>query len=184
MLKKNIVQISGFSVQGKKMASNSAPNFDSMKVSELKQFLKDSGASSSGNKPDLVKRAKLYHSRPEETVNPSTSSNEISEELKIYEEKRKIFHSDHEYHDLEQGSSVSIPDAFDSDTICQYLTNWRLYDKDNDEEVDISTRKPAKKGEKMYNDKMIQFVQFSEDDVLDLLIFRGNINASMAQEVQ
>ena len=166
------------------MATNRTPNFDSMKVSELKRFLKDNGASQSGNKPDLIKRAKLYHSKPKDDVNPSTSSNEISEELKIYEEKRKIFDSDHEYHDLEQGSRVSIPDAFDSDTICQYLTNWRLYDKDNDEDVDISTRKPAKKGEKMYNDKMIQFVQYSEDDVLDLLIFRANINASMAQEIQ
>ena len=165
------------------MASKSNPDFDSMKVTELKRFLKDSGASQSGNKPDLIKRAKLYHSRPD-AVNPSTSSNEISEELKIYEEKRKIFHSDHEYHDLEQGSSVSIPDDFDSDTISEYLSSWRLYDKDNDEEVDISTRKPAKKGEKMYNDKMIQFVQYSEDDVLDLLIFRANINASMAQEIQ
>ena len=168
------------------MASNSAPDFNSMKVTDLKRFLKDNGASQSGNKDVLVKRAKLYHSKtkPGDSVNPSTSSNEISEELRMYEEKRKIFDGDHVYHELEQSSNVSIPESFDSDTIIEYLSSWRLYDKDNDEEVDLSTKKPAKKGEKMYDDKMIQFVQFSEDDVLDLLIVRACINASMKQEVQ
>ena len=164
------------------MASNNTPNFDSMKVSELKSYLKDIlGASVSGNKPALIKRAKLYHSKGD-AVNPSTTSNDISEELRMYEEKRKIFHGDHEYHELEQGSSVSVPHSFDSDTISEYLSNWKLYVED--EEHDISTDKPAKKGEQMYYDKMIQFVQLSEDDVLDLMIFRANINASMAQEVQ
>ena len=75
-----------------------------------------------------------------------------------------------------------VPDSFDNNTINQYLTSWRLFV--NQEEVDGGTDKPAVKGPQMFKDKLIQFVQFSEDNVLDLVIFRANINASMAQELQ
>ena len=166
------------------MASN-APNYDGMKVAELKRVLIDFGASLSGNKETLVKRAKLYHKKEEE--NPSnnlTTVNEISEEIKILQEKRKIFDQDHEYHEMDPNSTYAhlVPEAFVNNTIVQYLTSWRLFV--NQEEVDGGTGKPAVKGPQMFKDKLIQFVEFSEDNVLDLVIFRANINASMAQELQ
>ena len=166
------------------MASN-APNYDGMKVAELKRVLIDFGASLSGNKETLVKRAKLYHKNQEE--NPSntlTTVNEISEEIKILQEKRKIFEQDHEYHEMDPSSTYAhlVPEAFNNDTVVQYLTSWRLYV--NQEEVDGGTDKPAVKGPQMFKDKLIQFVEFSEDNVLDLVIFRCNINASMAQQLQ
>ena len=75
-----------------------------------------------------------------------------------------------------------VPEAFNNDTVVQYLTSWRLFV--NQEEVDGGTDKPAVKGPQMFKDKLIQFVEFFEDNVLDLVIFRCNINASMAQQLQ
>ena len=166
------------------MASNT-PNYDGMKVADLKRVLKDFGASLSGNKETLVKRAKLYHKNQEE--NPSntlTTVNEISEEIKILQEKRKIFDQDHEYHEMDPNSTYAhlVPEAFVNNTIVQYLTSWRLFV--NQEEVDGGTDKPAIKGPQMFKDKLIQFVEYSEDNVLDLVIFRANINASMVQQLQ
>ena len=166
------------------MASNT-PNYDGMKVADLKRVLIDFGASLSGNKETLVKRAKLYHKNQEE--NPSntlTTVNEISEEIKILQEKRKIFDQDHEYHEMDPNSTYAhlVPEAFVNNTIVQYLTSWRLFV--NQEEVDGGTDKPAIKGPQMFKDKLIQFVEYSEDNVLDLVIFRANINASMVQQLQ
>ena len=172
-------------ILGLKIMASNDPNYDGMKVAELKRVLIDFGASLSGNKETLVKRAKLYHKKGEE--NPSnnlTTVNEISEEIKILQEKRKIFDQDHEYHEMDPNSTYAhlVPEAFVNNTIVQYLTSWRLFV--NQEEVDGGTGKPAVKGPQMFKDKLIQFVQFSEDNVLDLVIFRANINASMAQELQ
>ena len=168
---------------GLKMALN-APNFDGMKVAELKRVLIDFGASLSGNKETLIKRAKLYHKKEENGNDIPTTANEISEELKILQEKRKIFNQDHEYHEMDPTATYAhlVPEAFDNDTLVQYLTSWRLYV--NNEEVDGGTDKPAVKGPQMFKDKLIQFVEFCEDNVLDLVIFRCNINASMAQQLQ
>ena len=74
-----------------------------------------------------------------------------------------------------------------TDEIHSYVCDWKLFV--NQEELDISTSKPFKKGEKMYEDKLIQLVQYSEllvpeDASRDLLLFRANINASMEQELQ
>ena len=158
------------------MASN-APNFDEMKVAELKRVLTDFGASQSGNKETLIKRAKLYHKKEEESSNDiPTTANEISEELKILQEKRKIFDQDHEYLEMDPSSTYAhvVPEAFNNDTVVQYLTSWRLFV--NQEEVDGGTDKPAVKGPQMFKDKLIQFVEFFEDNVLDLVIFRFRVN--------
>ena len=167
------------------MASND-PNYDGMKVAELKRVLTDFGASQSGNKETLIKRAKLYHKKEQENGSEShpTTANEISEELKILQEKRKIFDQDHEYLEMDPSSTYAhvVPEAFNNDTVVQYLTSWRLFV--NQEEVDGGTDKPAVKGPQMFKDKLIQFVEFFEDNVLDLVIFRCNINASMAQQLQ
>ena len=167
------------------MASN-APNFDGMKVTELKRVLIDFGASLSGNKETLIKRAKLYQKKEEEIGNDiPTTANEISEELKILQEKRKIFNQDYEYHEMDPSSTYAhlVPESFNNDTVVTYLTSWKLY-VNQEEVVDVGTNKPAVKGPQMFKDKLIQFVQFCEDNVLDLVIFRANINASMVQGLQ
>ena len=165
--------------------ASSAPNFDGMKMVDLKRFLKDSGVSQTGNKETLIKRAKLYHKKEENgSMIPPATANEVSEELKILTEKRRIFDQDYEYHEMDPSSTYAhlVPESFDLDTLLQYLTSWKLYV--NQEEVDVSTDKPAVKGPQMFKDKLIQFVEFCEDNVLDLVIFRANINASMVQQLQ
>ena len=177
------------------MASN-APNFDTMKVVELRAYLKDNFANVSltGNKQKLIEKAKHHFQL---SNSPSTSStqnqlipqnvNSVSDELKLLEDKRKVFDANVEYQDLSKLPEGLIPERFNSAEIHKYLTDWKLFV--NQEEVDIGTDKSFLKGLQMYDDKLIQLVQYSElivpdDATKDLLMFRAEINASMCQEVQ
>ena len=175
--------------------SSKAPNFDSMKVVELRAYLRDNFAnvSLSGTKQKLIEKAKHHF----QTLNgPSTSSenqtvaqniNCVSDELKLLEEKRKVFDANVEYKDLSKLPEGIISERFNHSEIYKYLTDWKLFM--NQEEVDIGTDKQFLKGLQMYDDKFIQLVEFSEiivpdDATKDLLLFRAEINASMCQEVQ
>ena len=160
-----------------------------MTVRELQTFLKAANAKVSGNKPDLIKRAKLYAEKQANALEnnedlPSTSANTIDQENTALEAKRKIFNENHDYFDITT-VSISIPENFTSATIDKFLTSWHLYV--NGEEVNAATFKPADKGGDMYSSKMIQFAEYCQVQMpigQGLLIFRGNINASMHQEVQ
>ena len=107
--------------------------------------------------------------------------------MKLLEEKRKVFDANVEYQDLSKLPEGLISERFNSGEIYKYLTDWKLFV--NQEEVDIGTDKSFLKGLQMYDDKLIQLVQYSElivpdDATKDLLMFRAEINASMCQEVQ
>ena len=161
-----------------------------MTVRELQTFLKAANAKVSGNKPDLIKRAKLYAEKQANALEnnedlPSTSANTIVQENAALEAKRKIFYEDHDYFDITTVSRISIPENFNSATIDQFLTSWHLYV--NGEEVNAATFKPADKGGDMYSSKMIQFAEYCQVQMpfgQGLLLFRANINASMHQQVQ
>ena len=173
------------------MASNT-PNFDRMTVIQLKAYLKDNMANVSltGNKQKLVEKAKFHFQKS--TVAAASSENQvvvntISDELKLLEEKRKVFESNVQYQDLSMLPEGTISERFTSSEVYKYLTDWKLFV--NEEEVDGGNEKQFDKGKVMYTSKMIQQVEFSEflvpeDATKDLLLFRAHINASMVQEVQ
>ena len=178
------------------MASK-APNFDSMKVIELKAYLRDNFANVSltGTKQKLIEKAKHHFQTSNGPSTSSSSENQmvvqnvncVSDELKLLEQKRKVFDANVEYQDLSKLPEGIISESFNSTEIYKYLKDWKLFvDK---EEVDIGTDKQFIKGLQMYDDKLIQLVEYSElnvpdDATKDLLMFRAEINASMCQEVQ
>ena len=142
------------------MASNT-PNFDCMTVKQLKTYLKDNMANVSltGNKQKLVEKAKLHFQKS--AVTTSSSENQmvvqnISAELKLLEEKRKVFESNLEYKDLSELPNGTISERFNWSEIYKYLTDWKLFM--NGEEVDVQNEKQFDKGDEMYSSKMIQQV--------------------------
>ena len=167
------------------MASNSSPpDFDSMKVVDLRKYLKEIGAPSSGNRPDLIKRAKLFSSVQEPARD---TAKDVDNELKELEEKRKIFNENYKFEDVFLLDRHLIPQNFNSDVIHKYLKEWQFFV--DDEEIDVGTEKPVAKGEDMYNSRLIQYVEYTEagspsNALEEYLIFRAIIDASYSQEVQ
>ena len=167
----------------------SSPNFDLMKVVELQNYLKSVNAKVSGNKSDLINRAKLYAAKnaalDENDDTSETLPNDIASEMTSLETKRELFKENLEYSDIKNLPKSTIPENYTTRMIDEFLTSWQL--RVNDENVDIGTLKPVDKGEEMYRDKLIQFAEFSQKAMphaQDILIVRANINASMCQEVQ
>ena len=163
----------------------SSVNFDSMTVAKLKDYLKTQNASLSGNKSDLLSRAKLYFREQQKSENPVHS---ITDELQILERKRLIFEENHEFKDISQIEKDMIPVNFNKKVLEDYLTSWKLY-VDN-ELIDGSTDKPADKGDHLYHAKYIQTAEFAivhssvHIEMIDLLIVRARVNASYKQELR
>ena len=98
----------------------SSPNFDLMKVEELKTFLKSVNAKVSGNKSDLISRAKLYAAKnaalDENNDTSETLPNDIASEMASLETKRELFKENLEYSDIKNLHKSTIPENYTTRT--------------------------------------------------------------------
>ena len=147
-------------------------NLEKMNVSQLKQFLKERGKRSSGNKLKLLELAKLYIHSPvlSDSTLSQTSFDEIFDNTSI---------------SWNEVSKAMVPTNFSIENIHSYLSDLsyvQIIDNGEDEEIiDSSTEKPAVKGRRLYLSSKIQVFEscMRKNDVL----FRATIEASMRSNV-
>ena len=156
-------------------------NFKTMKLLELKDFLKENGLSTEGNKEALIQRAKSFASKKHE-LNTEHIPNSLDNLAQVLDSKRKLFDEAHVYKDISALDQNEIPQNFDLSIIEKFLTEWALFVEE--EVVANLSQKPARKGRGLYNSLKIQIVEFSHDDILDLILFRATMDASMKKELR
>ena len=156
------------------------PNFMGMKKDELVAFLKKYPAKTSGNKPELIQRAKDYFAtkgppKEEEECEAASSDPEILQNL---QKKRKIFSSGKlTWLDISSFPKGTIP-KIEDEVIATFFTNCEF--QFGEEIIESGTVKPTSKGKEMYLSPKIQFCEFAKDK--NTVLFRCNIGASMKQE--
>ena len=157
-------------------------NFESMKVEDLKKYLRQCGAKVSGNKPELLERAKAYFARAQNEESEEQQqlvNNSGNDDLLNLEDKREVFKMKGNWQAVTTFDKNIIPYAFDSDVISSFLTkDIYLF---QDEEIQSGTEKPSRKGKDLYRDKKIQHCEFMKHN--NWLVFRANMQASMKASV-
>ena len=152
-----------------------APNFSSFKKEELVAFLKKYSAKTSGNKPELIKRARDYFA----TKGPPPDNNNSEPEiLQTLQQKRKIFSSDKlTWSDISALPHGSLP-KIEDESIASFFTNCDY--QFGEEVIQSGTKKPTTKGRSMYLSPKIQLCEFAKGN--KTILFRCTIGASMKQE--
>ena len=154
------------------------PDFEGMKVEELKEFLRKCCAKLGGKKAELYQRAIDYFNargNPTSTI-PDTSVNVAAEILEELDNDRNAFNQIGDWRPITDMSRSGIPNGFDIDTISNFLTTAVF--NFEDEEIPSGTEKPSKKGQAMYSNGKIQHCEYLEKE--DLIVFRANVEASLS----
>ncbi len=143
-----------------------AREFERLKVSELKDFLKARGKRSTGNKAELIRLAKLF--ADDDVINQQVENETIT--TNIFNEPSL------HWVDIAALHSRDFPADFDIDKVNEYLTTG-LYNFD-DEMIECGTIKPTVKGRKLYASGKVQLCECAQDEETNIL-FRSTIEASM-----
>ena len=156
------------------------PNFIGMKKEELVAFLKKYPAKTSGNKPELIQRAKDYFAtkgppKEKEECEAEKSDPEILQNL---QKKRKIFDNGKlTWLDISVFPKGLIP-KIDDEVIASYFTNCDF--QFGTEVVESGTKKPTTKGRDLYLSPKVQLCEFAKGK--KTVLFRCTIGASMKNE--
>ena len=157
------------------MASSNIPTdeeLEKMKRSEIVDFLRSRNKRRTGNKAELLAFAKNVAHEAENASNVMVEATVLIDLV----DKRKIFEKQElEWKNIDILKSSDIPGAFDSSKMNDFLTKMTI--SLEDEDVEVSVEKPAKKGRRLYSANKIQFCEVSRTD--EHLLFRANIAASM-----
>ena len=160
---------------------NTKPNFDCMKVDELKDYLRKNKAKVSGNKSELLERAKAYFERSQNENSDEQQQVENSADLDLLdlEDKRQVFKIKANWKSVTHFDREIIPYGFDNDVISAFLTRETYIFQD--EPIQSGTAKPSRKGKDLYRDKKIQHAEYMKHN--GWLVFRANMQASMKASV-
>ena len=146
------------------MASES--NIDSMKVNDLKTFLRQRGKRCTGNKAELVRLAKLFKS------DLLVSSHGVSTSMSVQD----LFENcDLEWQDVSSLQQKDVPESFNIEEVNKYLTSGTYEYKG--ETIESGTGKPSVKGRHLYASGKVQLAEFTISG--SSLLLRCTTEASM-----
>jgi hypothetical protein len=165
---------------GQKVGERDNSDFKKFTVVQLRAFLKDRNVRSSGNKPALIELAELYKWHPvvKQTETATRNGDLFKDEALQWSEIRA-------------DSQVSVPAAFNIDTLAIYLRSVSVSlssvapsedragqeNESSEEEVyNAGTEKPVVKGRRMYLSEKLTFAETARASTH--ILFRGNCAAS------
>lgn len=156
-------------------------HLERLKVSELKQFLKDRGKRSAGTKSELLKLAKYFKNDPviSSITNPSFDRDEAD-----LNALRKIFDQAYPWEDVQCAKNTKIPKSFSDETISKFLNSVTVTTDPATglvEVMDYSTSKPRSKGRLLYSSEKVQVCQTTTTS--EFILFRCTMSASMKKTV-
>jgi hypothetical protein len=148
--------------------------FKSMKVTDLKDFLRKRGKPHSGNKECLIHMALTFALDPEVQdflTNPSLDAISLVEQRKFFDK------AENQWNDVETITSKDIPPEFCYEVFHAFLTE-ASYAIGDDDPIPCGTQKPVTKGRQIYNSSKIQLCEVSNS--ASCILFRATIEASMS----
>ena len=149
---------------------------DSFNKNQILHWLRKLGKPTTGNKPELLERLKVFTNLEKNVPNPDIDLNLVPVSDNI-EEQRKIFDSS-SINWSDDLSKIAIPSGFGLDVIQDFLTSLTVLHRD--EALAVGTEKPAIKGRRLYLSSKIQFCECGLKDTA--VVFRCNIEASLKSE--